>query len=229
MDILREFKEFFLLGGLKEFIEDFRNPKGETVLYFDTKYIHEKDARSGNHFDEVIQEDIVINRHFKDHLKAHLKKIKEELSKRVDELILIKEDNIIFCKNILVASETDFFIIKNQVADTPELKSYTQDLLHFIVEIEAIYKKVLLNGNLTNNHSVQMENENISGAAKLSFGFKGKDDEFLIKLYNLRLDEDGNHRFVNDDKTTLPIFLKLLKSEILRSKKEKIHIVCQIN
>lgn len=223
MDILKEFKDYLLHGGIHKLIDEFRNPKGDIYIALEAKYIPALDARYIKYFNEVRQEDIETYSYFKDHLKKELSKIKIQIAERITDLNKIKNNDPDFYANVRDRAGTIFYDTRRAVDSIPSYKPYSHEILLFITEVEALYTQLFSKVSSKSNVPTSNRGEGIVGEVKLTFGYLG-DMHFLKALYHLTLDRGD---FIDRDNTTEGDFIEVLTSSDIFQEKGKIRFGCE--
>jgi hypothetical protein len=199
MDLFQEFRKLILGDGLLKLIEDFRNPTFEDKLYFNAKYIPEKDAIHRSYFDEVRQANVETYTDFMPLLKKELLRIKQELRDHLSNAAAVHSETSELYKEAFDKSEVDFVIVRKKVAEEFTFSLYLNELQLFISDVESTYKSKLFSGTSSSSNPKKT----------LSFYFDG-DVKILHKIYHELKFETGD--FIDKEITTEKTFVDLLTS-----------------
>jgi hypothetical protein len=214
MDLFQEFRKLILGDGLLKLIEDFRNPTFEDKLYFNAKYIPEKDAIHRSYFDEVRQANVETYTDFMPLLKKELLRIKQELRDHLSNAAAVHSETSELYKEAFDKSEVDFVIVRKKVAEEFTFSLYLNELQLFISDVESTYKSKLFSGTSSSSNPKKT----------LSFYFDG-DVKILHKIYHELKFETGD--FIDKEITTEKTFVDLLTSPDVLGQEGKIQFECE--
>jgi hypothetical protein len=221
MDILKDFKWFFYEGGLDSLIQTFRNPSLMDKLELDANYIPESDSRE--YYDsrrEEFGEPCRWVVPFSNWLAKHLTDYKKELVNRCENLREIQASDAEFVKTTFESSDLDFRKLRNDIINNESLKSYHEQLILSITEVEGVYKK--RKRELLDKKVLVVSNK--ADRISISFEFIGKEELLKALYYDLKFDSGD---FVDSNKTSFQQFKEVLTSDNVKEVEGEIWFACE--
>ena len=189
MDILKEFKDFFLHGGLEEWVYTFRNPPKEVdcmTYSYRIKYIKELNSREYSHYEEEDPEyytyalcgGVRLSK-MQDELRNMLDSKNKYFLREIEKFLIIITDDEEEFNEIKNNSETDFSRIRRGIKENPDYTSFRNELLFYVGKMQLNYENFIEQASKLSSPTKRSVNKQLKSTVN-SFGFKG--DKRVLKM-----------------------------------------------